>query len=106
MTAEAPNGYFTLLPRHIDFATILVPGILSYQSTDDKTHYLAVDEGVLVKQGEEVTASVRNAIAGESLEKLEETVEQTFKALSEREKSVKAASAKLEAAFTKHLLEK
>ncbi|NIQ00595.1 MAG: F0F1 ATP synthase subunit epsilon, partial [Nitrospinaceae bacterium] len=30
VTAFAPNGSFCLLERHIDFVTVLVPGILSY----------------------------------------------------------------------------
>ena len=30
VTAEAENGSFTLLPRHIDFVTFLPPGLLSY----------------------------------------------------------------------------
>ena len=31
ITAEAQNGSFCLLPRHIDFVTALVPGILSFE---------------------------------------------------------------------------
>ncbi|HBE49542.1 MAG TPA: F0F1 ATP synthase subunit epsilon, partial [Cyanobacteria bacterium UBA11369] len=32
ITAEAANGSFCLLPRHIDFVTALVPGILIFVS--------------------------------------------------------------------------
>ncbi|MBD3308113.1 F0F1 ATP synthase subunit epsilon, partial [candidate division KSB3 bacterium] len=51
VTAEAENGMFGILPRHVDFVTILVPGIVSFE-IDGKEEFLAVDEGVLVKQGE------------------------------------------------------
>ncbi len=30
LTAEAEDGAFGMLPRHIDFVTMLVPGILTY----------------------------------------------------------------------------
>ncbi len=29
--AEAENGWFGLLPKHIDFVTALVPGVLTFQ---------------------------------------------------------------------------
>jgi F-type H+-transporting ATPase subunit epsilon len=29
VVAEAENGYFCLLPRHVDFVSTLVPGILA-----------------------------------------------------------------------------
>jgi F-type H+-transporting ATPase subunit epsilon len=47
---DAENGSFVVLPRHIDFVTALVPGILYYQQ-DNATHYVAVDSGILVKAG-------------------------------------------------------
>ena len=28
VVAEADNGYFCLLPRHVDFVSALVPGLL------------------------------------------------------------------------------
>ena len=55
--AEAVNGSFCLLPRHIDFLAALAPGILSFVSTEGKEEFLAVDEGVLVKAGPEVLVS-------------------------------------------------
>ena len=35
--AEAENGWFCILPRHIDFVTSLVPGILSFELPDKQT---------------------------------------------------------------------
>jgi F-type H+-transporting ATPase subunit epsilon len=30
IVAEAENGFFCILPRHVDFAAALVPGILAF----------------------------------------------------------------------------
>ena len=36
VVAEAENGSFGLLPRHIDFVAALAPGILSFESTEGR----------------------------------------------------------------------
>jgi len=104
INAEAENGAFTLLPRHVDWVASLVPGILSYQS-DDKESFLALDEGVLVKCGSEVLVSVRNAIAGENLGNLRQTVEEKFQELDEREKKARSILARFEADFIRRFIE-
>ena len=63
--AEAQNGSFCILTRHRDFAAVLVPGIFSYETQDRKEVFLAPDEGVLVKRGDDVRVSTRNAVRGE-----------------------------------------
>jgi F-type H+-transporting ATPase subunit epsilon len=104
INAEAENGAFTLLPRHVDWVASLVPGILSYQS-DDKESFLALDEGVLVKCGSEVLVSVRNAIAGENLGRLRQGVEEKFQELDEREKKARSILARFEADFIRRFIE-
>jgi F-type H+-transporting ATPase subunit epsilon len=103
--AEAQNGYFCLLPRHIDFVTALVPGILSYQSEKGEEIFLAVDEGVLIKFGQEVLVSTRNAMRSPDLDQLKRTVEKEFKTLDEHEKVARSAVAKIEANFLRRFLE-
>jgi F-type H+-transporting ATPase subunit epsilon len=105
VNAEAPNGSFCLLPKHIDFVAALGPGILSYTDTAGEQIFLAVDEGTLVKKGTEVFVSTRRAVRGPDLEKLQETVEQEFKVLDDREKMVRSAAAKIEAGFVRRFLE-
>jgi F-type H+-transporting ATPase subunit epsilon len=46
--AEAENGSFCLLPRHIDFVAALPPGILIFESAEGHEEFIAVDEGTLV----------------------------------------------------------
>lgn len=105
VSAEAPNGAFTLLPRHIDFVSALSPGIFSYADTDGEEVYLAVDEGTLVKKGPEVLVSTRRAVKGPELEELNETVDREFKVLNDREKRVRSAAARIEAGFVRRFLE-
>lgn len=105
VTAEAQNGSFCLLPRHIDFVAALVPGLLSYKTADGREVFLAVDEGILVKCGGEVTVSSRNAVKGLELGELRKTVEEQFEEVDEREKTVRSAMAKIEAGFVRRFLE-
>ncbi len=97
VTAEAENGFFSILPRHIDFVAALVPGIFSYVTPDDEEHFLALDDGILVKQGDQVYVSAARAVSGESLEVLEDAVENELKVLGEDEKKSRAVMARLEA---------
>jgi F-type H+-transporting ATPase subunit epsilon len=97
VTAEAENGSFCLLPRHIDFLAALVPGLLSFENDAGDEVFLAVDEGILVKCGPEVMVSTRNAVRGASLGQLREAVEKRFHVLDEKERQARSVLAKLEA---------
>ena len=103
--AEAHNGFFCLLPRHVDFIAALVPGILSFETTGGREEFLAVDEGILIKCGQEVTVSTRNAMRGPDLGQLKRTAVERFKALDEREKTARSAMARIEAGFVRRFLE-
>jgi len=95
--AEAANGAFCLLPRHIDFVAALVPGILLYETAQGEERLLANDAGILVKAGDRVRVSVLNAVRGTRLDELRETVEAHFKSLDEHERLTRSALARLEA---------
>jgi len=96
VTAEAQNGYFTMLPHHIDFVAALVPGIFSYLTPAGQERYLAIDEGVVVKQGKQVYVSAARAVPGDDLAYLQETVENELKALGESEKKARTVMSRLE----------
>lgn len=102
--AEAENGSFCLLPRHVDFVTALAPGILSYW-TPAGERFLAVDEGTLVKVGRQVLVSTRNAVAHASLEALRLKITEEFHAHDEHERQTRTALARLEAAALQRFLE-
>ena len=101
--AEAENGSFGILPKHIDFVAALAPGIFSFES-DDEEGFMAMDEGILVKCGAEVLVSTRKAVRGKNLGELKRTVEEEFGTLNERERKTRSILAKLEADFTKRFL--
>jgi F-type H+-transporting ATPase subunit epsilon len=102
--AEAQNGWFGLRPKHVDFVTALVPGVLTFQPAGKPEEYLALDRGVLVKCGQEVSVSTRQAVRGTNLESLRREVEQQFLARQERDKAARALEAKLEADLVRRLL--
>ncbi|NQT87153.1 F0F1 ATP synthase subunit epsilon [bacterium] len=105
VTAEAANGSFSLLPRHIDFVAPLAPGLLSFETPSGREEFLAVDEGVLVKCGDEVLVSTRQAVRGADLGALQDTVDAQFSVLDEKEKAARAASARLEADLVRRFME-
>lgn len=96
---ETSDGSFGILPRRLDCVAALVPGIMTYETREHGTVYVAVDEGVLVKVGAEVLVSVRHAIAGTDLSKLHDAVNQEFLKLNEREQTVRTAIHKMESAL-------
>jgi F-type H+-transporting ATPase subunit epsilon len=103
--AEAENGWFCLLPKHVDFATALVPGIVRFTRPSGEEEFLAVDRGVLVKCGPEVSISTRGAVRSTNLASLRDTVDAQFRQLSERERKTRAFEAKLEADLVRRLID-
>ena len=105
VVAEAPNGQFCLLPRHIDLVSVLVPGLLAYVKVGTQVQeFLGVAEGLLVKCGSEVLVATINAARGPHLGQLREIVTRQFKTLSDREKQARSALAHLEANFIRRFL--
>jgi F-type H+-transporting ATPase subunit epsilon len=105
VTAEAENGSFTLLPRHIDFVAALVPGILFYINKDEQEEFLAVDEGVLVKCGQDVRVSVIAALWGKKLGELRRLIQARSLNVSEHERAARDAINKLEVDLIRRLME-
>ena len=105
INAEAEDGWFCILPRHIDFVTALVPGILSFEPPHRGAGFLAIDHGILVKCGAEVSVSTRRAVRGDSLGALKESVERQFRAIREKDQAMQAFEAKLEADLVRQLLQ-
>lgn len=105
IVAEAENGFFCLLPRHIDFVAALVPGILYWTLVSGEERFAAIDEGILVKRGAEVLVSVLHAVEGDTLAALKTTVAESYRALDEDERRARSALARLEAATLRHLFE-
>lgn len=105
IVAEAPNGSFGMLPRHIDFVSKLKPGILIYQSADGTEGYLGLNEGTLVKCGDQIFVSTRAGIVGTDLETLRQRVAEAFGQLDEQERIARTALARLEAGIIRRFIE-
>jgi len=101
IVAETSEGSFGFLPQRLDCVAVLVPGIFTYKT--DKVHYIAVDEGLLVKAGDQVMVSVRNAVGGVELGKLADAIKNEFASISANEEKVRYMASRLETGFLSRL---
>ncbi len=105
LNAEASDGSWCLLPKHMDFVTALVPGILTFYDTDESEHFAALDAGLLVKCASTVYITTQNAVYGKDLDKLRDTVTQQFIDLDEHQRQARTALARLEAGAIRRFIE-
>jgi len=105
VVAEAENGFFCLMPQHVDFTAALVPGVFSYTTREGEDHYLAVDVGTIIKRGSDILVSTRNAFRGAELGHLKEVVIMQFREIDEREKKARTAAARLEVDLLRRFME-
>lgn len=111
VTAEAADGSFTLLPRHIDMVAALVPGLLVYVPAGEggtpqpDERLLAVDTGTLVKCGSEVLVATEGAIPGDDVLSLQRELRRSFLDVDERERRSRTALARMESDMTRRLIE-
>ncbi|PZV15744.1 MAG: F0F1 ATP synthase subunit epsilon [Pseudanabaena sp.] len=105
VNAEAENGMFCLLPHHLDFVATLVPSLLAFVSSEDEEKFLAIDQGILVKHGNQVTVATQHAVQGGDLGMLKQTVEQQFRLIDEHEKIARSVLAKLEVSTIRRFIE-
>lgn len=103
--AEGLEGFFTLLPRHADYATVLVPGILTVQEGENRPLFFAMDHGTLIKQSRTIRIATRNCIEGKDLPSLARVVADEFYQLDDLEKKARTALAGLEHAMLRRFAE-
>jgi F-type H+-transporting ATPase subunit epsilon len=103
IVAETREGSFGILPHRLDCVAALAPGILTYETKAEGETYVASDEGVLVKTGQDVLVSVRRALPGTDLQQLHKSVEEEYLTLDKQEQSVRSVMAKLETGFLRRL---
>ncbi|MBN1420063.1 MAG: F0F1 ATP synthase subunit epsilon [Planctomycetes bacterium] len=104
VVAEGVDGEFGLLPRHQDLVACLAPGILSYRARGAE-RFVAVHGGVLVKAGDVVDVSTRDAVAGDDPAALERAVQERFAAADANDRAARSAVEKLEFATIRRLVE-
>jgi F-type H+-transporting ATPase subunit epsilon len=104
VVGESPSGSFAVLPRHVDIASALVPGIFAYFPSGSREMLMAVNGGILIKQGENLSLATRMAVKGE-LGSLKSTVEKFVSEVDEKERKARTAVAKMEADLVRRFVE-
>ena len=97
VSAEDASGGFAIQPHHADFLTSLSVAVVSWKSRDEARHYCAVRGGVLtVTAGREVAIATREAITGDNLATLDQTILARFRDDIEAERAERVDSTRLQ----------
>jgi F-type H+-transporting ATPase subunit epsilon len=95
--AEDISGSFGILQGHADFLTSLTISVVGWQCRNDIRHFCAVRRGVLTMTGgREIAIATREAVAGDDLATLDQTVLARFRADLEVERSENVESTRLQ----------
>ncbi|MGE0311715.1 MAG: F0F1 ATP synthase subunit epsilon [Lautropia sp.] len=105
LVARGADGSFCLLPRHADVVAALVPGIAVATDVDGVEHFIAADEGLLVKVGPDVLVSVAHAVLGHDVDDLREALDARLAALDDEARRARSALARLEASALRGFLD-
>ena len=105
INVETLEGYYGILPNRRDCSAVLTPGILTFETELRKESFVAIDQGVFVKKGNDVFVSVRRAIQGDGLSQLRNAVKTEFLTLDEKQQEIRFAMNKLESSFLQRLTE-
>ncbi len=97
LRAEDASGRFGILPHHADFLTSLTISVVGWTSADAARHFCAVRRGVLsVTEGQAISIATREAIVGDDLATLDQTVLARFRADIETERTEHIESTRLQ----------
>ncbi len=99
IVVETSAGSYGILPRRLDCTAALITGILLYETEGEGEKYIAVKEGILIKAGDQVMVSVRNAVGNAPLGQLQALIEKEMIELDELEINARSVMAKLETGF-------
>jgi len=103
--AEDASGSFGIMPGHADFLTVLAISVVSWTDVDERRHHCAVRRGVLtVNGGREVTIATREAIPGDDLTTLHDTVLKKFETDLETQREEFVDSTRLQLAAIRQIM--
>ena len=97
---QALDGYFTLLPKHVDFVTALTPNIVRFTDGEQIT-FMACNRGILTKIGNQFVLSAHKVVVSHSLSDLEQTIAVEFKQDDEQRKEINTVMARLEVGLSR-----
>ena len=97
LRAEDASGNFGILPGHAGFLTSLAISVVRWKGQDGVTHFCAVRRGVLsVTGGREVAIATREAVPGDDLATLDQTVLARFRADQDTERTEHVEATRLQ----------
>jgi F-type H+-transporting ATPase subunit epsilon len=97
LRAEDASGGFGILPMHADFLTSLAISVLSWKNSNGTRRYCAVRSGSLsVTAGRDIVVATREAVTGDNLSTLDETVLARFRSDVEAERADRVDSTRLQ----------
>lgn len=86
------EGFYTILPNHIDYISSFDDGIIIFEKQDSSKIFIGVNQGVLIKTGREIQISTFSAVyGGTSLDELKNVL----KTLIEKEEELMNLDKKL-----------
>lgn len=110
LRAADASGLFGLWPHHEDFATLLVPCVLSYRDEEDCEHYAAVDGGVLVLRSQtefenerRVSIGTREAVLADRIEEVAGVAAAMLAARHQEERTAREEFAELQSSLLREM---
>ncbi|MFH0809149.1 MAG: F0F1 ATP synthase subunit epsilon [Pseudomonadota bacterium] len=104
VVAEDASGAFGIWARHEVMAAVLVPGIMRCRTAAGKTMFIAVDRGVLEKEGGLLRVAVRRAVVSEDYRQLEDLLRRRLAQTEESEAAARDAFSRLSLSVMQRLL--
>lgn len=103
--AEDASGSFGILPGHADLLTALTVSVVAWTGGDGRRGYCAVRGGTLsVEGGATVSVASREAIVGDDLETLEDTVLARLRADRQLERTEHVESMRMQLAAIRQIM--
>lgn len=110
LRAADTSGLFGLWPNHEDFATLLVPCVLSYRDEENREHYAAVDGGVLVLRSQtefgnerRVSIGTREAVLANCIEEVADAAAAMLAARRQEERTAREEFAELQSSLLREM---
>ncbi len=92
---ESVSGRMTFLPRHLDSAAALVPGLVRFVDSQGDEHFVGSDGGTVVKIGDRVMISTPRAVVGVGLGELHDELVRRHREREERDREAQQAFARM-----------
>lgn len=102
--AEDRSGSFGILPRHIEFLTILEPSI-AIAIIDEEEEYFAFNGGILSFKKDVLTITTKEFVQSNQISELKGIIEKFFKEQKKKESLFHLNMKNLQKAFFKKMIE-